>query len=195
MTGSGARIATLDDLDAVTAIFSGAFAADPLWSWAIPDLEGRARLWRVLVRNAVRYPDTWIADGGAAAAMWIPPGGIELTEEDERQLPALLDELCGERAGEVAELMERFESAHPTGEPHYYLSLLGTHPDHRGRGVGMALLANCLARYDEAGVPTYLESSNPANTPRYERRGYRQIGSFTTPDDRHTVGQMWRDAP
>ena len=156
MTDAGARIATLDDLDAVTAIFSGAFAADPLWSWAIPDLERRARLWRVFVRSALRYPDTWIADGGVAAAMWIPPGGVELTEEDEQQLPALLDELCGERAGDVAELMERFESSHPTGEPHYYLSLLGTHPDHRGRGVGMALprrLPRSLRRGRRPDVP------------------------------------------
>src|SRR5262249_35555932 len=142
------------------------------------------------------YPDTWIAGDGAAAAMWIPPGGTELTEEDEALMPALLDDLCGARAGEVHELLDRFDASHPTDvPPHYYLSLLGTHPDHRGRGIGLGLLAHCLARYDEAGIPPYLESSNPVNTPRYERLGYRQIGSFTTPDDRHTVGTLWRDVP
>jgi hypothetical protein len=28
---------------------------------------------------------------------------------------------------------------------------------------------------------------------RYERIGYRRIGSFTTPDGAHTVATMWRE--
>jgi ribosomal protein S18 acetylase RimI-like enzyme len=30
---------------------------------------------------------------------------------------------------------------HPREPPHYYLTLLGTHPDHRGKGIGMRLEA------------------------------------------------------
>ena len=160
MTDAGARIATLDDLDEVTAIFSAAFAADPLWSWAIPDPERRARLWRFLVRSALRYPDTWIADGGTAAAMWIPPGGVEMTDEEEEQVPALLDELCGERAAGLrthefglapdrrAPLLP--EPAHP--------------PDHRGCGVGMGLPPS--ASRATSRCTTY-RVQQPANTPRY----------------------------
>ncbi len=188
-----ARLAQPRDLDLVTAIISAAFTGDPLWSWAVPEPERRAELWRFTLASTLRYRCTWIADGGAAAATWIPPGGEELTPEAQQHLPALLSELCGARAGEVAELMDRFDAHHPAGEPHYYLSLLGTDPGHRGRGIGMALLAENLAAFDAAGVPTYLESSNPANVGRYEAIGYRQVGSFTTPDDAHSVAQMWRD--
>src|SRR5262249_21894539 len=109
------------------------------------------------------------------------------------ELPALLDEVCGKRAGEVTELFDRFADGHPHHAPHYYLSLLGTHPDHRGRGVGMALLRGNLADYDAEGVATYLESSNPATTPRYGGLGFRQMGSFPTPDTSHRVARMWRD--
>jgi GNAT superfamily N-acetyltransferase len=189
-----ARVAQPGDIDQVTTIISAAFTDDPLWSWAIPQPGQRATLWRFMLASTLRHGCTWIADRGAAAATWIPPGADELTPEAEQRLPALLGELCGPRAGDVTELMERFAANHPTGEPHYYLSLLGTHPDHRGRGIGMALLAENLAAFDAAGIPTYLESSNPANVGRYEAIGYRRVGSFTTPDDRRTVVTLWRDA-
>ena len=38
-----------------------------------------------------------------------------------------------------------------------------------------------------------LESTNPANDRRYERIGFKKVGSFSTPDDAHTVATMWRD--
>lgn len=91
------------------------------------------------------------------------------------------------------ELVERFETSHPKEPPHYYLTLLGTHPNHRGRGLGMGLLAENLARIDAEGVPTYLESTNPDNNPRYGRLGFRKVGAFATPDGTRTVTRMWRD--
>jgi hypothetical protein len=58
----------------------------------------------------------------------------------------------------------------------------------------MALLADNLARIDTEGAPAYLESSNSANDPRYERHGFVRVGEFTRPDERVTVSTMWRDA-
>jgi GNAT superfamily N-acetyltransferase len=106
----------------------------------------------------------------------------------------VLERLAADRAGEILELFERFEAAHPTEREHYYLSLLGTHPDRRGSGIGMALLAENLAAIDEQHMPAYLESSNPANDARYERVGFTAVGAFETPDGRRRVTTMWREA-
>jgi hypothetical protein len=92
----------------------------------------------------------------------------------------------------VIDLLTRFENSHPRDRPHYYLSLLGVHPDHRGEGLGMALLAENLKRLDSEKL-AFLESSNPGNNQRYERLGYRQVGDFTTLDGERTVATMWRD--
>jgi GNAT superfamily N-acetyltransferase len=108
-------------------------------------------------------------------------------------LGSLLKELLGEGATRVLETFERFEAAHPSAEPHYYLSLLGTNPDQRGRGLGMGLLAATLERIDAEGAPAFLESSNPVNTPRYERLGFVVCGEFELPDGGPSVTQMWRD--
>jgi len=86
----------------------------------------------------------------------------------------------------------RFEAAHPHDEPHYYLSLFATRPESRGRGIGMALLREDLAAYDAEGVPTYLESSNPANDARYAAVGYRAVGRFEHSSTGAPVTTMWR---
>jgi GNAT superfamily N-acetyltransferase len=188
------RVATTRDLDGLTETLSAAFETDPLWSWAFPERDDLAVWWRFLIGSALRYPWVWITGEYAAASVWIPPDGDELTTEEEERIEPLLADLAGSRASEILELLERFEASHPREQPHYYLSLLGTHPDHRGSGLGMALLADNLARTDAEGVPAYLESSNPRNNKRYERLGFRQVGEFTTPAGEHTVATMWREA-
>jgi predicted GNAT family acetyltransferase len=70
---------------------------------------------------------------------------------------------------------------------------LGTHPDHRGQGKEMALLASCLELTDESRFPVYLESSNPANDRRYVRLGFVRIGELSAPDGGPTLARMWRD--
>lgn len=186
------RLATERDVDGVTATLVAAFDADPLWSWAFPG-PGLDALWRLLVSSALRYSRVSIAGDYAAASVWIPPGGIELTADEEASLEPMLERQIGPRAAEVLALFERLEHAHPPGPPHYYLSLLGTHPDQRGKGLGMALLAENLAEIDSERMPAYLESSNPENDPRYERLGFVRVGEFVRPDGRLTCSTMWRE--
>jgi GNAT superfamily N-acetyltransferase len=192
-----ARRAAVGDLPAMVEALALAFHADPVWSWAFPDPEQRlaqhSAVWRVVAESALDYDSAWLVDDGAAVALWIPPGQPELRPADEERLEALVGEMLGEGASRVLETFERFDAAHPDGEPHYYLSLLATHPDHSGRGLGMGLLADCLARFDAEGAPAFLESSNPLNTPRYERLSFAVCGEFELPEDGPNVTQMWRD--
>jgi GNAT superfamily N-acetyltransferase len=189
-----AHLATEQDIDGVTDTLTAAFSTDPLWSWAFPDPDKLAVWWRIHVASAMRYAWVWTEDEYAAAAVWIPPGGVELTEEEVGRIESTLRNLIGDRAPEVLKLLDRFEQTHPHDRPpHYYLTLLGTHPDHRGKGLGMALLAENLARIDSEGMPAYLESSNSANDHRYERLGFERLGSFRRPDEAITVSTMWRE--
>ncbi len=200
-SGDGTRTvrpATWADLTAVTETISLAFHEDPTWGWAFPDpvrrQEQYAVFWRFLVAGALRYPWVLMTEACEAAAVWIPPGGTEIAEEDEVRVGPLLEELVGGHAGDVIELLARFDAAHPHDEPHYYLSLLGTHPLHAGRGIGLALLAENLARIDRERMPAYLESSNPANNDRYRRYGFEATGEFYPPGSDVPVTTMWRDA-
>jgi len=188
-----ARIATDGDIDGIVETLSLAFADDPLWGWAFPDGDGLAAMMRLFAGSALRFPWTWIAGNFDAVAVWIPPGEIELTDAEEASIQPLLERHVGDRARDVRKLVDAFEEYHPDERPHYYLSLLGTHPSARGRGVGMGLLNECLIKVDQEGMPAYLESSNPSNDHRYERHGFRKIGSFDRPDGGSTAATMWRE--
>lgn len=195
-TAGGPRVASVEDAALVTKILVGAFYDDPTWSWVFPDAAQRraqhAELWRLFVDGALRYPWVWLDSRGVATSVWTPPGGTELPEEQEASLDTMLVRLLGPGAGRALRTFELFDQAHPRNEPHYYLSLLGTDPARRGHGYGLALLASNLRLVDQAGAPAYLEASNPANVPLYERYGFRAIGSFALPEDGPTVYTMWR---
>lgn len=51
-----------------------------------------------------------------------------------------------------------------------------------------------LAEFDRQSLPSYLESTNPANDHRYERLGFAKIGEFPGFVDGSVVSTMWRPA-
>ncbi len=175
-----------------------AFHDDPVWGWVFSDPEHRhaqlAGMWTLLLQGSVGYGWVWATPADEAATLWIPPGCPELPEEQEMQLGPMLQELAGPRVALVMRVFECFEAAHPRQTDHYYLSLLGTHPDHRGHGIGVALLADNLAAVDAEGAPAYLESTNPANLDRYRSVGFDVSGTFDLPEGGPTVTTMWREA-
>ncbi len=191
------RVAGPADLETVTEIITSSFADDPVWGRAFPPElgeEARRAIWRLDVGVGMRLGWTWLSAGNEAAAMWVPPGETEFDGPGEEAYLALLAARLGPEADRVAELLERFEANHPRGEPHYYLSLLGTHPDHRGHGHGMRLLAANLARIDAEAVAAYLESTNPANNARYESVGFKVTGGFEGYVPGSVITTMWRPA-
>ena len=193
-----ARRATAADADVVARIIALAFVNDPVWGRVLARGDGRtdhlAGYWRQFVDGAVRHSWTWIAGDGAAASVWIPPGKTELAPDQEARVAAIIHENLPEREAEYPELVTRFEDSHPRREPHYYLSLLATHPDHGGRGVGMRLLIHNLELIDAEHTAAYLESTNPANDRRYQGVGFEPVGQFSYPGDGPSITMMWRAA-
>ncbi|MBP1325681.1 GNAT superfamily N-acetyltransferase [Leucobacter exalbidus] len=193
-------------LTAITDTIALAFAHDPSWSPILSpnadDLAVARSYWGLFVNTAQRYPFTFTVASEAkadtdtaevaAAAVWYPPNAEELTHAEEEAFPEFVAGLIGEaKRDEVLAISDLFDAAHPTA-PHYYLSLLATHPAHSGKGLGMGLLAANLAEFDKLGVPTYLESSNPANNARYQRLGYEPHGTIDLPSGL-TIMTMWRE--
>jgi ribosomal protein S18 acetylase RimI-like enzyme len=193
------RAATARDVDAVVATITLAFLADPVWGVALARSdESTAHLdtyWRLFVEGALRYSTVFMLEGAAAVSVWIPPTGTELSDAQQSALDEVIHANLEPAAAEAFdELWSRFDANHPHHEPHAYLSLLATHPDHRGRGIGQLLLAEDLARFDAEGLATYLESTNPGNDHRYERAGFVRIGEFRSVVDNAPISMMWRPA-
>jgi GNAT superfamily N-acetyltransferase len=174
------RVATEEDLPRVGETLALAFEHDPVWGWGFEEADRERKLaalravFGFCAAAALGHGWVRVTDECEAVALWIPPGKPEMSAADEERFPHLVREVCGPGSGSrVLALMEAFERNHPHEPPHFYLSLLGTHPDHAGRKLGAGLVADCLEEIDAAGAPAYLESSNPANVARYERLGFR----------------------
>lgn len=193
------HVAKDSEIPRVVEILADSFYSDPTWSWAFPDPQLRlaqlTRWWDLYLQGARVQDDTvWISENLESASVWFPPNASEFTPEQEALVEPLFIELVGEeQADRIMQLMQGFEEMRPSDAPHYYLSLLGTHADHRGRGIGFSLLADNLAWVDSKNMPAYLEASNPANVALYRRYGFEQVGEFTVAHG-PTLTTMWRPA-
>lgn len=190
------RTATDADVDAITETIARAFADDPAWGPVLTRADGgtdhRLPFWRHFAEGGIPLGATYRTDDGGAVALWIPPGADEMTEQQVESLTALVSATFpAEHADAMFALWDRFDETHPQDEPHMYLSLLATHPDHRGRGIAQQLVRENLERFDGQGLPTYLESTNPLNDARYERLGFRRTGGFAGWGD-GVITTMWR---
>lgn len=190
------------DADAATLarLFAAAFTNDPVMDWIARRGPKRANglerffFW-ILKTRAIPFGEVWMAGDGGAAAAWLPPdvpaspGGFV---EQLRLLPMFL-RLCGFprllRGSAMGDAMER---NHPH-ESHFYLSFIAVAPRLQGLGLGSAILGATLARVDAAGMPAYLENSNPKNTRLYERHGFVVRKSISPPGAPPLLA-MWRDA-
>ncbi len=191
-----ARHATPADVDPLADALTAAFATDPLWRWMIPDGD---RWWRRApamfaheVAGRTRQGHTYTTDDRAGVALWAPPGLWRTPWTGMvGAVPSMLalTGVAGGRRG--LGLLRAIEAAHPEGH-HWYLAVLGTHPDHRHRGVASAVLRPVLDRCDLDGTGAYLESSNPENIPFYERHGFR-VTDEVRPGGSPPVALMWRD--
>jgi GNAT superfamily N-acetyltransferase len=195
------RLASAVDVDAVTATITSAFLADPAWAPTLARLRraerGGAEIdrgwWRLFVLSGLAPGWLWVTDRCEAAAAWFPPGAPELAPAEAAAAATMLAGLPAADAAYFEAFNELFERARPE-EPHYYLSLLGTHGDHRGQGLGMALLAHTLTHVDSTGLPAYLESTNPANLRRYRSVGFEDLDEFPLPGGGPVITTMWRPA-
>jgi len=162
---------------AISTIVLG-FAADPIARWFFADpsvyLDAGRRFVEAFGGRAFEHDTAFVADGGRAVALWLPPGA----QPDEEAMGAILEEsLRPEIADDANGVFQGMADYHPH-EPHWYLPLIAADPNWIGRGLGAALMKHALQKCDENGMPAYLESSNPRNITLYERHGFKPIGEI-----------------
>ena len=193
-----ARPARRADVPALARVLGRAFQDDPVMSWLQPDAGRRAAALAGFFGAVTRYH--YLSGGGVevaesesgigAAALWDPPGKWEHSGREQiAMLPGVIRAFRG-RLGEGRALTEQMKAVHPE-EPHWYLGILGSDPESRGGGFGHRLMVSRLDRCDAEGAPAYLESSNSANIPYYNRFGFDVTGEIVIPDG-PTLWSMWR---
>ena len=196
------RPAQKDDISELSHALGRAFYDDPVSIWIMPDDKTRAAHLRKFFATVTRHHH--LAGGGAevacdgptigAAALWDPPGRWKHSARE--QLMMLPSFLLGfgfrlTTGRKQRELLGRMKQQHPE-EPHWYLAVIGSDVNVRGKGYGQALMRSRLDRVDAEHAPAYLESSKPENVPYYQRFGFGVTGEIVLPDGGPTLWPMWR---
>ncbi|PZQ64328.1 MAG: GNAT family N-acetyltransferase [Phenylobacterium zucineum] len=169
------RTAETADQAAVLDTLTLAFATDPVTRYWWPQAADYLRWWpQVLLAQGERgfgAGTVFATPEFEGAAVWLPPG----VEADPARMAAL-DMPGTEDDAKVAMALRAAMDEHHPKAPHWYLWTLGVDPRLQGRGVGSALLRHALARIDAERADAYLEASNPALVPLYERHGFEVTG-------------------
>lgn len=190
----GLRRAGPADWRTIGDITGDAFQDDPVSSWifgnkrAMPAIFGRQARHIYLPRGICHIAD----DGGAT--MWMLPGASKAAP-----LLATLDigfhmtRLAGVAAVRRGMAAEAEMTRKRPKEPHAYLFTIGVHSSAQGKGVGRALLAPMLDACDRAGLPAYLENSNPRNHSFYAGHGFAHMEQFAPAPGAPPLEAMWRE--
>jgi len=187
------RAATPADAAALGDLLGRAFAGDPLWSWIYPQSDRSHRLARMfgtLVLVNIEAGATVLTDDRTrAAAIWQRHDRRRMNlRHNLRMGSAMIRSGAKMRRGQAA--LKTIEAAHPH-EPHWYLAVLGTDPEHQGHGIGGELLRHVI---DETGAATYLETETAANVAYYRQHGFEATGETDIRADGPHLWFMWRDA-
>lgn len=187
----------------VTAeVLARAFDDSPIMRYLLPRDRARTIGMRAFfiagLVDAHQHGEAWLAVEDATvvgAAVWLPPGAYPPSAgRQARQMLHLL------AVAPVAPLALRrslrylrvVEAEHPKAT-HWYLATLGVEPTCQGRGYGRRLLDAVLARTDDAGLPTYLETDKESNLAFYARMRFAEMDRLEPESGGPPTWTMWRE--
>jgi GNAT superfamily N-acetyltransferase len=188
------------DVKTSIAVAARAFWDDPMFNYFTPDLLAQHRnvgFFTATLHDCVAHGEVWVAKLGptlAGVAGWLPPGvfpatgGTRALRQGLRVAPGVMR---GRERRTAFKLLNEMTARHPH-EEHWYLAALCTDPSYQGRGVGTALLGPMLARADDVGVATYLETQKESNLAYYRRFGFEVVDKFSV-DSSPPLWRMQRE--
>ena len=190
----GIRAAKQNEWRKLADLTAKAFAEDPVNRWIFGNERAIASCFRVLARELYIKHGICHLAGDTGAAMWAHSEAMKpLSKLAELSLGLGLARHGShgalKRAVGAGEIME---ANHPK-PPHLYLFTIGVVPSARGTGQGHALLAPVLDACDRAGLPCYLENSNPDNFGFYSAHSFEHMKHFEAGDGGPPLQAMWRD--
>jgi ribosomal protein S18 acetylase RimI-like enzyme len=197
---SNPRRAMLDDAVSLSKLFASTFMDDPLFDYMVrPGARRTAALetffYEILSARDIPQGEVWMSPDGRACVCWLKPnarrspGGLI---QKLGWLPFFIKVFGLSRFTRGMAMLEAMENNHQR-EEHFYLTFIAVSPEYHGVGLGSRILKATLKQIDAAGMPAYVESSNPKNATFYERTGFvaqKNIAPVGAPP----LIAMWRDA-
>jgi ribosomal protein S18 acetylase RimI-like enzyme len=111
-------------------------------------------------------------------------GGVPDLYTDPKRKPQ--EKQLMANADNLDKTMQIWHKEHGVAEKHWYVCLLGVHPDHQGKGLGRKIIERLNDSADSKSMKCYLECSGAKNQAFYEKCGYTKHADvvLTDPTDK-----------
>lgn len=184
------RRADRSDFAAIKSTYVRSFWDDPVTRWLFPDDDtfSSTSLMDDFFRRLLAYEHSLVTHDVVAFALWIPPGRPDVEfEPSDSEVPS------EEMITKFIALGGAIDANTPI-EEHWYLQMIGTHPDWQRRGIGSMLIREGLwwARRDGLGV--YLETETVENVAYYRHLGFEVRTEWDVPSGGPHMWGMWHPA-
>ncbi len=169
-------------------IAAAAFAEDPLFEWAVPDIDERRRvlltLFEGVSRHCQRHGELVVEDD-AGIAGWVPGENVEMTFRDVLASGLLKLPFRTSRGG-LSRLRDHDRDAEKlllsVAPPQFaYLAFIAVDPPAQGQGIGRKLVQRVVEQVTGEFPACMLRVDNPRNVPIYEHLGFGVIGHEMIP--------------
>lgn len=185
-TGGAERVPQAADL------YQNAFRSDPVIAYMLGNLttqerhaylrEYFTRLNTAAALNAAVFEE---ADDWASASVYLPPG--KRIDNPWTLVPAGIFQVlwklgfagCNRMLREFEPAVKALQRKELGGSTHfYYLFLIATRDDARGRGLSSALVRRLQDRAGKENAPVWLEATTEASARLYVNLGFKSVGKF-----------------
>jgi ribosomal protein S18 acetylase RimI-like enzyme len=184
------RKLTFADTAQAIEVQSLAFEQDPLWVYAVPNVEKRRRLLRQTFTPTVRLGIL----NGQAYGIGSPTEGLVLWRSPTDRPPVLNFVKAGfwrllvnpaflaifPKVLPVFLQFGRMQKRYAS-DPHYYLETISIAPTSQGKGLASTMIRPFLEKADAEGVGVYTETVTPSNVGLYEHYGLRVVEEYAVP--------------
>lgn len=195
LTTSALSRAAPNEWRTVADITAEAFADDPVNRHIFGKPKSIRSMFRVMTRSMYMPHGICHLHPLGGATMWMPPD-VSAAPSPLGLMRFAFGQLRYATPAAIARgmaLSELMQDWHPKAA-HFYLFTIGTTLSARGKGVGRALLTPVLKACDLAGMPVYLENSNPDNAGFYAANGFERMGIFEIDGSGSPIMEpMWRE--
>ena len=179
------------ELGTTARLFADAFVGDPMITWPLtdPSPAAIASMFSIVIEAAYGPMGVvWVVGEDAidGAAVWLAPEQTARFDEIEVATRPRINALTADDGARYAAFWD-WIGEHIPDEPCWFLDILAVREAARGRGLASALVGHGLERAHAAGVPTILETGNPANVPMYAHLGFRVVEQADAPDGGPTI--------
>ena len=180
------RLLRKGEEDNLGRTMSTAFFDDPLMEFMVPDESKRLEIGNWFMSKGIGYCAKWgevyTDDDFTGGSAWLTPGNTKMTtmrilRAGLWQMPFKIGLGGFSRFNKLDSVASAIHKKHVPGD-HWYLLILGTHPERQGTGIGTAAIEAGAAKAAQAGLPVYLETMTESNVGYYTKRDFKVAEEF-----------------